>query len=485
MKCDIIVVGSGNAALSAALSARERGAKVLVIEKAPHVGGDSRCSDGALRFTYENPDEIFELVSNVTREELETIVLSPFRYTKGDYYREWMDITQGYANSELVEVVVNNSWETIRWLRNHGVEYELYTDGGVRIGNKLYLIPGLPMRARGGGEGLVNYEMKEAEKMGVKIMCNTKATKLIVDGRGTVVGVKVLKKEGYSEIYSNAVILACGGFQANVEMRTRYLGSAWTIAKVRGSRYNTGDGLKMAFEIGAQAVGHYSGCHSPLIDANAPDFESKMEGARHFYHLGIIIDERGKRFVDEGEDFVPKVYAKLGEIVKKHLSGIAYQVFDSKVAHFLPPTYEKYGSLVHANSVKGIAEELGIDPKSLEKTISEFNKAVKTGNFNLCALDGKGTDGVDPPKSNWALPLDTPPFIACPVVGGITFTFGGVRINRHAQVLNDENEVIKGLYACGEIVGGLFYYNYLGGSGLVAGATFGRISGINAVAEGT
>lgn len=482
-ECDVVVVGAGNAALTAAISAAENGARVLVLEKAPQAesGGDTRFTDGSFKFTYDSDKEIFELIHEATKEERETAVIEP--YSKGDFYRDLMEVTRGRADPEIAELIVNKSNETVWWMRDLGVEWELYTDFAVRSGGKLYFTIATPVRTRGGGKALTEMEIKIAEKKGVEILYNTKAKKLLVDEKGGVTGVKALRKEGSIEISSGATILACGGFQANVEMRTKYLGPGWDVAKVRGTKYNTGDGLKMALEIGTQPAGQWSGCHCPIIDANAPGYESGVESSRYSYPYSVVINENGKRFLDEGANYWPKTYAKYGKIVMRQPGSISYEVFDSKVEYLLPAYYEQYMPLVRANSIEELADKLGINPRALRETVVEFNRAVRSGEFNPGILDAKRTEGIEPPKSNWAQTIDAPPFIACPVTGGITFTFGGIKINRKVQVLNTEGEVIKNLYAAGEIVGGIFYYNYLGGVGLMQGAVLGRIAGANA-AEG-
>jgi tricarballylate dehydrogenase len=483
MEYDVIVVGAGNAGLCAAMSAKEHGAKVLVVEKAPYAGGDGRYSEGGLRFTYDGPEEIYELRGEVTEAEKESMVIYPSRYTRGDYYRDWMEVTRGRSDSELISVVINRSNEIVRWLRSLCVELDFMTSLAFKKGDKIYLPAGTPLHAKGAGEGLIKYELNAAEKKGIPILYNTKVIKLLTNEKNAVVGVRVKRKDGISELYSKAVILAAGGFQANVEMRTKYLGPEWALVKLRGSRYNTGEVLNAALEIGAQPYGHYSGCHCAPIDLNAPDYESKMASARYSYPFCVYVDQNGQRFLDEGEDFHPKSYVKVGRLIIEKAGGVAYQIFDSKVKELILPEYERYGSLVQANSIEELAEILGIPSKMLKETISRFNQAVKPGTFNPGILDGKSTEGIYPPKSNWALTIEDPPFIACPTTTGITFTMGGLRINKNAQVLDTEGEVIKGLYASGIIVGGLFYYTYAGGCGLMAGATFGYIAGANAALE--
>jgi len=323
-----------------------------------------------------------------------------------------------------------------------------------------------------------------AEGLGVEVLYETKATRLVTDQRGQVTGVTVRGPQGYRDIPCGAAVLACGGFEANPEMRARYLGPDWELAKVRGVPFNTGDGLRMALDIGAQPYGHWSTCHAVAWDLNAPatgDWVLTELHQRHSYPFGIVVNLHGQRFLDEGADFRNYTYAKYGREVLRQPQRVAFQIFDAKVHHLLREEYRiRQATVATADTVEELAHRLGVNAAGLAHTIAEFNAAVQPGDFNPTILDGKGTRGITPPKSNWALPLDTPPFLGYPVTCGITFTFGGLRINPQAQVLDTEGQPIPGLYAAGELVGGLFYYNYPGGAGLMAGAVFGRIAGANA-----
>lgn len=289
------------------------------------------------------------------------------------------------------------------------------------------------------------------------------------------------------ELRAKAVVLGCGGFEANPEWRTRYLGPGWELAKVRGTRFNVGDGLRMALDIGACPYGNWSGCHATGWDRYAPEFGDLNVGdqfEKHSYIFGLLINAEGKRFVDEGLDFHSFTYAKYGAEVLKQPGQFAWQVFDSKVKHLLRPEYRvRQVTKVTANTLEELAQKLeGVDAEGFLSTVRAFNAAVRTDiPFNHIIKDGRGTQGIEPPKSNWANPLDTPPFEAYATTCGITFTFGGLRIDRESgQVLDLNLHRIPGLYACGEMVGGLFYFNYASGTGLVSGAVFGRIAGAGA-----
>jgi tricarballylate dehydrogenase len=281
-------------------------------------------------------------------------------------------------------------------------------------------------------------------------------------------------------------VLAAGGFQANAEMRTRYLGPGWELAKVRGTRFNTGDGIKMALDIGAQPTGNWSGGHAVGWDRNAPEFGDLTVGdnfQKHSYPWGIMINARGERFVDEGADFRNYTYAKYGRVILEQPGQFAWQIFDRKVIHLLRDEYRiKRVTKARADTLEELVTKLDdVNAARALENIKAYNAAVMTDvPFNPNVKDGRGTRGLSVPKSNWANTIDEPPFEAYAVTCGLTFTFGGVRIDTDARVIDTDGEVIPGLYAAGELVGGLFYFNYPGGSGLMAGSVFGRIAGNSA-----
>jgi tricarballylate dehydrogenase len=279
-------------------------------------------------------------------------------------------------------------------------------------------------------------------------------------------------------------VLACGGFEANPEMRVRYYGAGWESCRVRGTRYNTGDGLRAALEIDAQAFGGWSTCHAVQWDISAPPFGDRVvldNFQKHSYPIGIIVNLRGDRFVDEGADYRNHTYAKYGREVMKQPGRAAVQIFDAKTIGMVRDEYRiKQVTKAEAPTLEALAAKLGIDAEGLSRTVRAFNTACRPGKYNPAVLDGVSTAGLSPPKSNWALPIDTPPYTGFVVTCGITFSFGGLRINERGEVQDTSDRSIPGLYAAGEIVGGLFYENYLGGSGLMAGSVFGRIAGASA-----
>jgi tricarballylate dehydrogenase len=286
--------------------------------------------------------------------------------------------------------------------------------------------------------------------------------------------------EGRKEFHAKSVILACGGFEANPEMRARYLGPTWDLVKVRGTRYNTGDGLRMSLEMGAAPFGHWSGCHASVIDAEAADVEAEStDTTRYSYPFSVIVNRDGERFVDEGEDFQVYTYAKIGRRILEQPACVAYQIFDQNTVRFLRSPYSNSRPVV-AESIEDLAEELGMDSERLRLNMEAFNRSAQDGEFDPSRRDGKRTRGVTPVKSNWALPLDSPPFHAYAVTCGITFTYGGVRVDPQFRIVDEDGRPMPGLWAIGEMVGGFFYHNYPSGSGLTRGSVTGRRAGISA-----
>lgn len=485
---DVVVVGAGNAALCAAIAARQRGASVVALEKAPEYfrGGNTYFTGGIIRCAYNGIADIKKLIPDLTPEEEATVEVG--QYTEDQFYDDLMRVTEGQADPELAQILVAESFPTLKWLQEHGVRFVLaFGRQAFKRDGKFYFWGGLLVEAVGAGKGLSDQQFAVAERLGVEIRYGTKGIRLLQDKMGRVIGVTAQGPQGFADVRGKTVILACGGFESNAEMRTRYLGQGWELAKVRGIPYNTGDGIRMALDIGAQSYGHWSGCHAVAWDLNAPptgDRNVTELYQKHSYPFGLIVNLEGKRFVDEGADFRNYTYAKYGREILRQPLGTAFQLFDEKVKHLLRDEYRiAQVTKAETRTVAELADQLGIDRAGLVQTIQEFNAAVQPGEYNPTILDGKHTAGITPPKSNWALPIDTPPYLGFAVTCGITFTFGGLRIDTRGQVLDTENNPIPGLYAAGELVGGLFYHNYPGGSGLASGAVFGRLAGLSAAAD--
>jgi tricarballylate dehydrogenase len=485
---DVVVVGGGNAALCAAIAARVAGARVLLVEKAPvpERGGNSFFTAGAFRFAHQGLDDLRrDVLADISDAEARAMDLPP--YTEADFFDDLARLTEDLADPDLADTLVRRSRPTILWMRAQGVRFiPMFARQAFKVGDRHRFWGGLVVEAVGGGPGLVEALYGRAEQIGVEIRYGAKASRLIED-RGGIRGVTIRDGEGLGEVACRAVVLACGGFEANPEWRARYLGPDWELARVRGTRHNTGDGIRMALEIGAQPYGHWSGCHAVAWDLNAPAFGDRKVGdlfQKHSYPLGLIVNLRGERFVDEGADLRNYTYARYGREILRQPRRTAFQIFDQKVVALLREEYRiRQVTKAEAGSIRELARRLEIDPDGLERTVAAFNDAVEPGTFNPAVLDGKRTRGVVPPKSNWALPLDTPPYVGYAVTCGITFTFGGLRVNTRARVLDTEDRPIPGLYAAGELVGGLFYHNYPGGAGLMAGAVFGRLAGESAATD--
>ena len=479
---DVVVVGAGNAALSAALAAREQGARVLVLECAPRDGrgGNSFFTGGLVRVPFEGLDDLRALVGDLAEGQEETLEVGS--YSPDEFYADIAQVTDGRADPDLVSVLATEAQPTLRWMQSKGVRFGLALGRqSFEAGGKRRFFGHAPVEFLGGGPGLMDALFTAAEKRGVDVWYKARARELVVDADGGIAGVELRREGGRLVVPARAVVLASGGFEANPEMRARYLGPNWDLVKVRGTEFNRGDGIQMALRIGAQPYGHWSGCHAVAWDVNAPPVGDRRVGdgfQKHSYPFGIVVNRLGRRFVDEGADFRNYTYAKYGKEILAQPDMLAFQIFDAKVEHLLRDEYRiAEVTRSRTSSLEELADELGIEREPFLATVAAFNAAVADGPFDPSLLDGKGTVGIDPPKSNWALPIDRPPYEGYAVTCGITFTFGGLRIDGSARVLDTDDEPIPGLFAAGELVGGLHYQNYAGGTGLTAGAVFGRIAG--------
>jgi len=484
---DVIVVGAGNAALAAAVSATEHGAQVLVLEKAPLEmrGGNTHWSGGVFRFAFDDPRDLEPLLPGI-EEEYSNFYDGVTPYTYDDFMGDLQRLTGGQTDPVLSDVLVSNSGETVMWMHETGkIPMEPAVNlSGVEKDGVIQWQRGLVVRSVHEGVGLSKSWFATAEKMGVEIRYDSAALELILDAKGNVSGVKVRGPDGVEEIAGGAVVLAAGGFEANTQMRAQYLGSPWDQAKVRGTPHNQGDGLRMALDIGAMPWGQWSGCHSTPISADWGHFaprEMTDKSNRLSYLYGVMINREGRRFLDEGLDVQFLTYAKYGRIILTQPGGMAFQIFDQKTVHLLEPRYSTSEPIV-ADTLTEIVEKLDIDDRDRAlETLNQYNDAAcDPGAFDPSQKDGLSTSGLEIDKTNWATRLDEPPFHAYTVTGGITFTFGGLKIDADAQVIGTDWRPIPGLYTCGEMVGGLFHDNYGAGSGLVSGATFGRIAGRSA-----
>ncbi|HET8867973.1 MAG TPA: FAD-dependent tricarballylate dehydrogenase TcuA [Agrococcus sp.] len=481
---DVIVVGGGNAGFAAAHAAAERGRSVLVLERGtPEMaGGNSFYTAGATRFAHDGLESLREFV--VDDERHGATEVPP--YSSDDYLADLIKVTDGRTDRAMADVLVTESGATVRWLASLGLKYRLmYERQAFERPDGTYLFwGGLHVGNVGGGEGLMADHTAVAERLGETVRYGVRARSLIVED-GRVVGVRATDEATGDELELRAesVVLAAGGFEANPELREQHLGTGWGNAVVRGTPYNVGDMLAAALEIGAERGGDWSTCHSVQWDAGAEHNESNREVTnrltRQSYPFGIIVNRDGERFLDEGADFRNYTYAKYGAEILKQPGSIAWQIFDAELRPMLrAEEYEMPGIGEHiADSLAELAEAAGMDPAGLTATVDAFNASIdRDVPFDPTIKDGRKAD-VEPVKSNWAAPIETGPFYAYPVTCGITFTFGGLKGDLDGRVLREDGSPIEGLYACGEVLGGLFSGNYPGGSGLAAGMVFGRRAG--------
>ena len=483
---DVIVVGAGNAAHAAAVSAREHGAeRVLMLEKAPENlrGGNTHYSGGLFRFAFDKPEDLLRLVPDV-EEHVPNFLQHVQPYPASAFWGDLRRVTENQTDPELAEILISKSYETACWVADQGIEMEAAVSlAAVEFEGEVKWPSGAVIRAVHEGVGLSKMWFATAADRGIELRYQTGAQRLLQDSSGRVSGLLVRDPSGLHEIEAGAVILGCGGFEASPEWRARYLQRPWDTARVRGTAFNTGDGLRMALDIGALPFGQWSGNHGTPIDADAPPFgdrELTDKTNRLSYPLGVVVNTGGDRFIDEGEDFQLYTYAKTGGAVLLQPGGVAYQIFDSKVFDLLEPRYVTGTPLV-AETLADLADQLPMETEHVLDTLEAYNAAAPSaGRFDPTVHDGLTAETLDPPKTNWAQRLDSPPFRAYPITGGITFTFGGLRVDEHAQVLATDWRPLDGLFTCGEMVGGLFHHNYPGGSGLMSGAVFGRIAGRSA-----
>ena len=483
MSYDVVVVGAGGAGMCAALAARQQGANVLVLERAPRDkrGGNTAFASGTFRMVHHGADDIKRVVPDLTSEEIANTDFGEYPATA--FFDDLARITQYYTDPELADFLVNDSADTVDWLHKLGVRFlPNYGRQAYKIDGRFKFFGGSVIYANGGGAGLMESHYKNAEKHGINIRYGARAAELLRGSKG-IEGVRIEAGGALEDIRASAVVLAAGGFEANREWRARYLGPGWDMAKVRGSRYNTGDGIRMALDAGAQPFGQWSGCHSCAWERNAGEFgsvETRHNGYRHSYVYGLVVNSEGKRFVDEGADFRNFTYAKYGRVILQQPGGFAWQVFDAQTKHLMRDEYSLRGATkVSGNTLEELVMRMqDVDADQFLKTVREYNAAVtRDVPFNPNAKDGLRTVGLEIDKTNWATPLEKPPFEAYSVGCGITFTFGGLKIDTSGRVLDIEDAPLPGLYAAGELVGGIFYFNYPGATGLTSSAVFGRLAG--------
>jgi tricarballylate dehydrogenase len=456
--CDVVVAGAGIAGLSAAVEAAEAGAQVVLLEKAPREGrgGNTRFSEANIR------------APRVADE------YSPVSTTVEEFVQDFLRVTGGRANEALVRIMAERADETLDWLTERGVSWAAGFPHTATYRRK-------PL---GGGLAVVDALFARAESLGVDVRYETAARSLLQDASGRVVGVRALGPGGFLEVVARGgVVLATGSYAANPEMRTRYLGPWAENLIVRGSRYNTGEGLQMALDVGAKPAGQWGDYHSAVLDAHSPRIEAGVT-ALYIYQLGVIVNRDGRRFLDEGVDYRDNTYVIFSKAMVRQPGGICYAILDQQARR--DPAWERavftVTPPVEDDTLEGLAAKLGLPDETFAAEVRAYNAAVDaSAPFDADRKDGKASRPPgQPPKSNWALPLVEPPYMAFPVTGGITFAFGGLETDGTARVIDTRGRVIPGLYAAGETQGELFYDNYPGATSVLRGCVFGRLAGRDA-----
>jgi tricarballylate dehydrogenase len=451
LESDVVVVGGGNAGLCAALSAAEAGATVTVLESAPPEfrGGNSRHTRN-MRTMHEGP----------------TGVLTG-SYAEGEYFDDLLRVTGGATDERLARMVIRESPEANLWMRAHGVRFQPPLGGTLHLGrtNAFFL---------GGGKALLNAYYHAAERRGVRVVYNAEVTGLNLSADFFESG-EVQVNGAAGEFRARALVVAAGGFEANLEWLREAWGPAAENFLVRGTPYNQGKPLRLLLASGAQSVGDPTQCHAVAIDGRAPKFDGGIVTRLDCVPLGIVVNQRAERFYDEGEDLWPKRYAIWGRPVAQQPGQIAYSIIDSQVmGKFMPSVYPP----LRGDTLAELAAALGLPREALHRTVCGYNRAVIPGNFDHQALDDCRTDGLTPPKSHWALPIDAPPFLGYPLRPGITFTYLGVKVNERAALVMQGGEAARNVFAAGEIMAGnILGEGYLAGFGMALGTVFGRIAG--------
>jgi tricarballylate dehydrogenase len=479
--CDVIIIGGGSAALEAAISAKQAGAQsVVMLEKAPkhESGGNAQFSHVGFRFVHSGRDELREFLPDVPEEKYNRLQIPA--YTRQNFLDDLNRVTQGRIDPVLADCLVDQSNAAVHWMKDFGVRWE--PEKVTEVEGKLYLPGGHHIHPVGGGPGMLE-QLRRIAFAGAEIRYESRV-RMIHGNDRQVEGVRVSTPEGEYDLAGRAIIVCSGGFQANAEMRARYLGPNADLMKVRGSKHNTGEVLHMLLALGVKSAGHWQGAHMSPIDGKAPDVETPAmsDGRgnsmnRYDYQFGITVNALGQRFYDEGEAKHAYTYAKTGRAVLQQPGGVAYQIYDQTGIDLFRHGRDYPATNVEAPTLAELAVKIGIEPEPFLQTIREFNAACRTDvPFMAGELDGKGTAGITPKKSNWAVPIEKGPFRAYPVTGGVTFSFGGVQVDTAARVINTCGEPIEGLYASGDVIG-LFFHNYPSCTGQTRNAVFSYLSG--------
>lgn len=473
----IVVVGCGVAGLSAAVAAAEAGAHVAVLERAPRDerGGQSRYTEAYLRMKSEcevTDDFEAHLAENgcgaISPALIEEAGQSPAN-------RSALANSLSIADPDVIETLAANAGPTIAWLKNFGVRFDfLPTQFLTRSQPRL-----LPV---GGGEALVEALARRAEQLGVTFHYETAAQELLRGEDGTVTGVWIKTQGERARQLLGQVVLACGGFEGNGEMLTRYVGprSVHLRPICRGGYYNRGDGIRMGLAAGAATCGEFGSYHAEPVDPRS----GISEPALFIFPYGILVNKAGRRFTDEAPGTVDAYYERVTRRIYEQEGGTAWVILDAR--HTTIPNY-RLGIRtdqppIVAGSIAELAAKLDLPASTLKATVDEYNRSCAPGTWKPLELDGLGTKDLVPPKSNWATPLDQSPFHAYPIMSANVFTFGGLKTDSTGRVVDHDGEPIPNLYAAGEMTG-MYYGNYTGSTSVLRGLVFGRLAGRHAAAR--
>jgi tricarballylate dehydrogenase len=448
---DVVVAGGGNAALCAAMEAARGGATVLVLEAAPkHLrGGNSRHTRNC-RYMHDGPE--YNLVGT---------------YSEDEFFADLLQVTGGETNEALARMTIRASKDLGSWIEGNGVRWQGPLKGTLQLSrtNAFFLV---------GGKALVNAYYEEVERLGVDTLYQAEVCD-IVPGEGTAISVAFEQGGAAKTVEAKAVVVASGGFEANIDWLAENWGDAAQNFAIRGTAYNKGRSMAALMQRGAKAIGSPHEFHSIAVDARGPQFDGGIVTRLDTVPFGIVVNQEGVRFSDEGVDFWPKRYASWGGLIARQPGQVAFSLLDAKMANeFMPSLYPP----VEAGTIPELARAMELDPEVVTETVSRFNDAVVDGTYDPAVLDDCHTEGLEIPKSHWARRIDTPPFMAYPLRTGITFSYRCLAVDERARVLAGNGEPIPGIYAAGEaMAGNILGRGYLAGFGMTIGAVFGRIAG--------